>query len=183
MKTIIHVNQHKIKLNRKTGSNDPVLTVKTYKSNTYAHSVSIKDASGNEVAKVVYSPDKPLSCGATVWIESECKVVVDGHEETREERRDRRLAAFDALGEYKMLEKATQDALEEEARVEQYQRLALDGHEVSRKDRSQALHDRVNELIQEFHPPDEEDGELELWALEHGFGNIGKLNPNPRRLQ
>jgi hypothetical protein len=41
MKTIIHVNQHVIKSNRKTGAQNPVLTVKTYKSNTYAHEVVI----------------------------------------------------------------------------------------------------------------------------------------------
>lgn len=71
MKTIIHVNQHVIKSNRKTGALDPVLTVKTYKSNTYAHEVEILGPS-----KVVYSPDKPLSCGAHVWIETQAKVNV-----------------------------------------------------------------------------------------------------------
>ena len=34
MKTIIHVNQHVIRQNGKTGERNPVLTVKTYKSNT-----------------------------------------------------------------------------------------------------------------------------------------------------
>lgn len=71
MKTIIHVNQHVIRANRKNGTNDPVLTVKTYKSNTYAHEVEILGPS-----KVVYSPDKPLSCGAYVWIETEGEVAV-----------------------------------------------------------------------------------------------------------
>lgn len=71
MKTIIHVNQHVIKSNRKTGTVDPVLTVKTYKSNTYAHEVEILGPS-----KVVYSPDKPLSCGAHVWIETQAEVKV-----------------------------------------------------------------------------------------------------------
>ena len=71
MKTIIHVNQHVIKSNRKTGATDPVLTVKTYKSNTYAHEVEILGPS-----KVVYSPDKPLSCGAHVWIETQAKINV-----------------------------------------------------------------------------------------------------------
>jgi len=71
MKTIIHVNQHVIKANQKTGSNEPVLTIKTYKSNTYAHTANILDSSGNVVAKVVYSPDNPLPCGAKVWIETE----------------------------------------------------------------------------------------------------------------
>lgn len=71
MKTIIHVNQHVIKKNAKEGTNDPVLTVKTYKSNTYAHEVHIKGDS-----KVVYSADKPLSCGARVWIETENEVEI-----------------------------------------------------------------------------------------------------------
>ena len=71
MKTIIHVNQHVIKSNRKTGAQDPVLTVKTYKSNAYAHEVAIDGP-----AKIVYSPDKPLSCGAHVWIETQAEVTV-----------------------------------------------------------------------------------------------------------
>lgn len=71
MKTIIHVNQHVIKANAKNGANDPVLTVKTYNSNTYAHNVEIKGPS-----RVVYSPDKPLSCGAKVWIETESEVII-----------------------------------------------------------------------------------------------------------
>lgn len=74
MKTIIHVNQHVIKANRKHERADPVLTVKTYKSNTYAHEAIIRDASGAEVARVVYRPDKPLSCGAHVWIETKLDV-------------------------------------------------------------------------------------------------------------
>jgi hypothetical protein len=71
MKTIIHVNQHVIKANAKDGVNNPVLTIKTYKSNTYAHEVVIKGES-----KVVYSPDNPLSCGAKVWIETQAEVEV-----------------------------------------------------------------------------------------------------------
>jgi hypothetical protein len=71
LKTIIHVNQHVIKANRKTGAQDPVLTVKTYKSNTYAHEVKIHGPSS-----VVYSADKPLSCGAHVWIETQSEVEI-----------------------------------------------------------------------------------------------------------
>ena len=71
MKTRIHVNQHKIRSNIKHGTNDPVITVKTSKSNTYGHEVLINGSS-----KVIYSPDKPLSCGAKVWIETESQVVV-----------------------------------------------------------------------------------------------------------
>lgn len=71
MKQIIHVNQHIIRSNSKTGERNPVLTVKTYKSNDYAKQVDIMGDDGNVLASVVYSPDKPLSCGAKVWIETQ----------------------------------------------------------------------------------------------------------------
>ena len=73
MKTIIHVNQHNIKKNRKDNLNLPVLTVKTYKSTIYANRVKIHGDS-----EIVYSPDKPLSCGAHVWIETQAEVEVLG---------------------------------------------------------------------------------------------------------
>lgn len=69
MKTIIHVNQHNIKANVK-GEDRPVLTCKTYKSNTYANEAIIYGQDGKVAARVVYSKDKPLSCGARVWIET-----------------------------------------------------------------------------------------------------------------
>ena len=64
---------HVIRSNKKNGTNEPVITVKTYKSNTFGHEVEILGKS-----KVVYSPDKPLSCGARVWIETDGEVLVDG---------------------------------------------------------------------------------------------------------
>ena len=81
MKRIIHVNMHKIRSNLKSGAREPVLTVKTYKSNNYAHEAVIRDADGNEVARVIYSPDKPLSCGARVWIETQLDVELITHTE------------------------------------------------------------------------------------------------------
>ena len=76
MKKIIHINQHKIRSNQKTGEREPVITCKTYKENTYGHSVSVMDKDGQEACKIVYSPDKPLSCGARVWIETQNEVKV-----------------------------------------------------------------------------------------------------------
>lgn len=72
MKRIIHVNQHHIKHNNGVPAEErkPVLTLKTYKSNTYASELTILDKDGQPVARIVYSPDKPLSCGARVWIET-----------------------------------------------------------------------------------------------------------------
>jgi hypothetical protein len=70
MKTVIHVNRHRIRSNLKNNQSEPVLTVKTYKDNIYAHEVVILGQDGLPAAKVVYSPHKPLSCGARVWIET-----------------------------------------------------------------------------------------------------------------
>ena len=50
MKTYIHVNQHIIRANKKNNENNPVLTVKQGKKNTYCHEVSI-----NGPSTVVYS--------------------------------------------------------------------------------------------------------------------------------
>jgi len=60
---------HKIRYNKKHGTNDPVLTVKTSHSNRYAHNIEILGPS-----KVIYRPEKPLSCGARVWIETDSEV-------------------------------------------------------------------------------------------------------------
>jgi hypothetical protein len=70
--TRIHVNQHVIRRNAKTGAAEPVLTVKTSGGNTYAHAVAILGPS-----RVVYSACKPLSCGARVWIETTAEVRID----------------------------------------------------------------------------------------------------------
>lgn len=75
MKKIIHVNQHVIRKNTKEGTDEPVLTVKTYKENDYAHEAVIKTKEGKEVARIIYRPHDPLSCGARVWIETETKEV------------------------------------------------------------------------------------------------------------
>lgn len=70
--TRIHVNQHVIKRNAKSGARDPVLTVKRGRDNRYAHEVRVLGPSS-----VVYSPDKPLPCGARVWIETHAPVELD----------------------------------------------------------------------------------------------------------
>lgn len=76
MKTIIHVNQHNIRSNSKGCDLKPVITCKTYKSNDYCNQVIIHDKDGDECCRIIYSPDKPLSCGAKVWIETNGKVTL-----------------------------------------------------------------------------------------------------------
>ena len=68
----IHVNQHVIKANAKNGENNPIFTVKQGGKNTYAFNVKVKGE-----MELVYSPDKPLSCGAKVWIETRGEVILN----------------------------------------------------------------------------------------------------------
>ena len=78
MKTIIHVNQHKIKANRKDDGDRPVLTCKTYKDNRYGHTAIIRcPNTGKELGRFVYRPQNPLSCGAHVWFETTEQVDVE----------------------------------------------------------------------------------------------------------
>ena len=71
MKTYIHVNQHKIRANKKHGTNEPVITVKKCLENTYCHEVEVLGPS-----TIMYGGnDKPiLSCGARVVIMTESEV-------------------------------------------------------------------------------------------------------------
>ena len=71
MKIRIHVNMHKINFNKRHATNNPVITVKTSYSNRYAHKVEILGPS-----TVIYRPEKPLSCGARVWIETDSEVKI-----------------------------------------------------------------------------------------------------------
>lgn len=78
MKKRIHVNRHNIAGNKKSGTTDkPVFTVKTYRDNTTGQRVALLDDAGNEVAVFVYSPNKPLSCGAVAWLETSLSARVE----------------------------------------------------------------------------------------------------------
>ena len=68
----IHINQHIIRRNKKNNTSEPVITVKTSKNNYYADEVEIKGK-----CTVRYSPNKPLSCGARVWIETKDEVIMN----------------------------------------------------------------------------------------------------------
>lgn len=74
MITKIHINQHNIRAN-KGQKGLPVVTVKDYKANRKTDEAIIMH-NGVEVARVVYRPEDPLSCGAKCWVETKCEVVV-----------------------------------------------------------------------------------------------------------
>lgn len=71
--TQVHVDQHAIRRNKKNGTREPVITVKQGKTNRRGTGATIPGG-----CKVVYSPDKPLSCGARVWLETSYHVEVEG---------------------------------------------------------------------------------------------------------
>lgn len=66
---IVHVNQHVIKRNGKTGEREPVMTIKYRGTNTYGYYVDVV-YNGVVIGTFRYEPDHPLSCGATVWFET-----------------------------------------------------------------------------------------------------------------
>ena len=69
--TRICVNQHHIRSNSKHGTNKPVVRVESGRNTRYYHDLEILGS-----CRIVYRPDKPLSCGAKVWIEVQPGVMV-----------------------------------------------------------------------------------------------------------
>lgn len=65
----IHVDQHRIKSNAKTGADEPVLTVQVVGGPYKAHEVEV-----NGPSKIVYD-GRTLSCGAKCWIETTAEVT------------------------------------------------------------------------------------------------------------
>ena len=65
MKTVIHVNRNIIQYNGKHGTNLPVCRVSQGSKTCYGRRIKI-----NGPSEMVYNPDKPLSCGAKLWIET-----------------------------------------------------------------------------------------------------------------
>lgn len=74
---VLHVNQLTIRSNNKSGKREPPLIVRGKTSKVepvYASEITLH-ADGKEIGKLVYSPDKPLSCGARVWLELDSALV------------------------------------------------------------------------------------------------------------
>jgi hypothetical protein len=75
---ILHVNTHVIKRNTKTGEREPPLVIRHGKSGckrVYCHTADLV-MDGVVVGRLVYSPDKPLNCGARVWLETDALEIV-----------------------------------------------------------------------------------------------------------
>jgi hypothetical protein len=65
---IIHVHQQRIRQNisaaREGRTLEPPIIIRNRKSRIYANEITIDGP-----CKIVYSPDKPLDCGARLWLE------------------------------------------------------------------------------------------------------------------
>ncbi len=64
-KTIVHINSNKIKQNIKKSreQREPVIAVRG-SNKSYVHQLEIPAP-----CRIIYDPEKPLDCGARVWIE------------------------------------------------------------------------------------------------------------------
>jgi hypothetical protein len=71
VKSIIHVNQQIISRNRKHGTDDAPIIVRTYKGATPAREIRV-----NGPVTFKYSPHDPLKCGARLWAETDAEVEI-----------------------------------------------------------------------------------------------------------
>lgn len=71
MRARVVVNRHVIKSNLVHGRNEAVFSIQTSRGVIKADSILIKDARGSAIGRLVYRPEKPLKCGATVWLETD----------------------------------------------------------------------------------------------------------------
>lgn len=65
----IHVSQVNLRANRRDGGSRPLFTIQTTTGPVYATSVDVKGPS-----KLVDGSNKPLKCGARIWIETRALV-------------------------------------------------------------------------------------------------------------
>lgn len=70
---IIHINRNIIQRNAKRGEQEPVVRVEENGIVKYCMEVDIKGPS-----RMVYRPDKPRSCGAKLWIETDADIEMIG---------------------------------------------------------------------------------------------------------
>lgn len=68
----IHVDKRIISQNLKHGTNLPPITVQTSKGSHKCYRADIKG-----ISSFVYSPKKPLGCGARLWVETRSEVTTE----------------------------------------------------------------------------------------------------------
>lgn len=69
--SVIHVNSHIIRKNVKNKTKEPAIVIRRTRSDdkpVYASAVAILDKDGNVVAEIGSHYDRPLKCGAVIYI-------------------------------------------------------------------------------------------------------------------
>jgi hypothetical protein len=74
MKQIIHVAQDAIRRNAKNGTNEPAIIIRDHRWSRRVHEIELQTPDGKVIGKMIYSPHKPLSCGARLWIELDTEI-------------------------------------------------------------------------------------------------------------
>lgn len=64
---VIVINRHVIARNRKTGAREPPIAVKPSRSGRSSY---VTEWVSPGSVRLIYDPDHPLPCGATVWLET-----------------------------------------------------------------------------------------------------------------
>ena len=63
---IVIINRHVIASNKKHGKKDPPISIRKGKNGKTEY---VSELTINKPCCLVYNPEKPLKCGATVWLE------------------------------------------------------------------------------------------------------------------
>ena len=76
----IHINMHKIRANKKNGTKEPVITIKTSKKNIYAHTVKILGGSdiiysGSSTGNITYAKNLGESIHIVCYASAKWSVV------------------------------------------------------------------------------------------------------------
>ncbi len=66
----IHINRHVIRDNKRRKKKLPPFRIKTSKENIVCMRLIVVG-----MTEFIYSPDKPLKCGATAWVETREKIL------------------------------------------------------------------------------------------------------------
>lgn len=74
MRAKIYINRHIVQANKKSRSDDPAISVNTYKGSLYAKKVVLPEG-----ATLIQDTENAICSGATIWIECEFKgLIIDG---------------------------------------------------------------------------------------------------------
>src|SRR4051812_43073499 len=65
--TIIVINRHVVRSNKRTGVRRPPIRVSNGRHGKPSYHAAVKFSGAT--GRLVYDPDNPLPCGATVWLE------------------------------------------------------------------------------------------------------------------